>query len=203
MMRVWRGCAADRAVARRPPPALRRDRSARAAGGRPVSTGPYRSFAQYDVRDVLAALVDGGRFDEYRAEYGKTLVCGFLRDWAATRWGSWRTSGCGSVPRGRSLPVRRRHLRRQRRKAGRFVLDCNQGVFRCCSSRTSTASTSAATPSARDHPAWGEAGQRGEQQRRPQADAPGRPLLRRGYYALCGKAFDPRFLFAWPGPATP
>src|SRR5206468_2426386 len=35
--------------------------------------------AQYDVRDLIAALVDGGRFDEYRATYGRTLVCGFGR----------------------------------------------------------------------------------------------------------------------------
>src|SRR6185312_10861381 len=41
-----------------------------------VKTDPS---AQYDVRDLLGALVDGGRFDEYRAEYGKTLVCAFAR----------------------------------------------------------------------------------------------------------------------------
>ncbi|MFO0909516.1 MAG: carboxyl transferase domain-containing protein [Isosphaeraceae bacterium] len=33
--------------------------------------------AQYDVRDVLAALVDGGSFDEYRPDFGRTLACGF------------------------------------------------------------------------------------------------------------------------------
>src|SRR5262249_60533435 len=35
--------------------------------------------AQYDVRDVLACLLDSGPFDEYRASYGRTLVCGFGR----------------------------------------------------------------------------------------------------------------------------
>ena len=31
----------------------------------------------YDVREVLARLLDGSRFDEFKARYGTTLVCGF------------------------------------------------------------------------------------------------------------------------------
>jgi 3-methylcrotonyl-CoA carboxylase beta subunit/propionyl-CoA carboxylase len=34
-----------------------------------------------DVREVLARLVDGSRFHEFKAEYGATLVCGFARWW--------------------------------------------------------------------------------------------------------------------------
>jgi len=34
---------------------------------------------QYDVREVLARLVDGSRFHEFKAQYGPTLVCGFAR----------------------------------------------------------------------------------------------------------------------------
>jgi acetyl-CoA carboxylase carboxyltransferase component len=33
----------------------------------------------YDVRDVIARLVDGSRFQEFKARYGTTLVCGFAR----------------------------------------------------------------------------------------------------------------------------
>src|SRR5688500_16921179 len=33
----------------------------------------------YDVRDVIARLVDGSRFHEFKARYGATLVCGFAR----------------------------------------------------------------------------------------------------------------------------
>jgi 3-methylcrotonyl-CoA carboxylase beta subunit len=32
---------------------------------------------QYDVREVIARLVDGSEFDEFKARYGTTLVCGF------------------------------------------------------------------------------------------------------------------------------
>jgi acetyl-CoA carboxylase carboxyltransferase component len=39
-----------------------------------------RSFREsYDVREVIARLVDGGRFREFKARYGTTLVCGFAR----------------------------------------------------------------------------------------------------------------------------
>jgi 3-methylcrotonyl-CoA carboxylase beta subunit len=35
----------------------------------------------YDVREILARLVDGSEFDEFKRLYGKTLVCGFARIW--------------------------------------------------------------------------------------------------------------------------
>ncbi|WP_062011828.1 carboxyl transferase domain-containing protein [Aureimonas sp. AU4] len=31
----------------------------------------------YDIREVIARLADGSRFDEFKARYGETLVCGF------------------------------------------------------------------------------------------------------------------------------
>ena len=36
---------------------------------------------QYDVREVIARIVDGSRFHEFKAGYGETLVCGFSRIW--------------------------------------------------------------------------------------------------------------------------
>ena len=35
----------------------------------------------YDVREVIARVVDGSEFDEFKARYGTTLVCGFARIW--------------------------------------------------------------------------------------------------------------------------
>ncbi|MCZ4282510.1 methylcrotonoyl-CoA carboxylase [Kiloniella laminariae] len=35
----------------------------------------------YDVREVIARIVDGSRFDEFKARYGTTIVCGFARIW--------------------------------------------------------------------------------------------------------------------------
>ena len=37
--------------------------------------------APYDVREVIARLVDGSEFDEFKMLYGSTLVCGFARIW--------------------------------------------------------------------------------------------------------------------------
>ncbi len=37
--------------------------------------------APYEVREVIARIVDGSRFDEFKALYGTTLVCGFARIW--------------------------------------------------------------------------------------------------------------------------
>src|SRR5208337_218436 len=33
----------------------------------------------YDMKEILARVLDGSRFDEYKAEYGKTLLCGYGR----------------------------------------------------------------------------------------------------------------------------
>src|SRR6476660_8614850 len=33
----------------------------------------------YDTKEILARIVDGSRFDEYKAEYGKTIICGYAR----------------------------------------------------------------------------------------------------------------------------
>ncbi|SET89706.1 carboxyl transferase domain-containing protein [Thalassotalea agarivorans] len=38
---------------------------------------PKDSRQQYDVREVIARIVDGSEFDEFKALYGTTLVCGF------------------------------------------------------------------------------------------------------------------------------
>ena len=47
----------------------------------PISTGsiPETFREQVDVREIIARLVDGSRFHEFKANYGETLVCGFAR----------------------------------------------------------------------------------------------------------------------------
>ena len=41
---------------------------------------PASFHETYDVREVIARLVDGSRFQEFKARYGATLVCGFAQD---------------------------------------------------------------------------------------------------------------------------
>jgi len=38
---------------------------------------PFDNRTPYDVREVLARLLDGSRFDEFKRRFGETLVCGF------------------------------------------------------------------------------------------------------------------------------
>lgn len=40
---------------------------------------PADTKQPYDVRDIIARIVDGSEFDEFKARYGTTLVCGFAR----------------------------------------------------------------------------------------------------------------------------
>ncbi|MEO8457588.1 MAG: carboxyl transferase domain-containing protein [Chloroflexota bacterium] len=40
---------------------------------------PADSRRAYDVREIIARIVDGSRFHEFKATYGSTLVCGFAR----------------------------------------------------------------------------------------------------------------------------
>ncbi|MDE0841432.1 MAG: methylcrotonoyl-CoA carboxylase [Porticoccaceae bacterium] len=40
---------------------------------------PVDARVAYDVREIIARLVDGSEFDEFKALYGTTLVCGFAR----------------------------------------------------------------------------------------------------------------------------
>ena len=42
---------------------------------------PADTRRPYDVREVIARLVDGSELDEFKALYGQTLVCGFARFW--------------------------------------------------------------------------------------------------------------------------
>ncbi len=82
--------------------------------------------AQYDVRDLLRAMLDGGRLDEYRAEYGRTLVCGFGAlggnsvGIVASQRMRFRPEGGGPIQFGGVIYADSAD------KAARFVLECNQ-----------------------------------------------------------------------------
>jgi acetyl-CoA carboxylase carboxyltransferase component len=158
------------------------------------------SSAQYDVRDLLAALVDGGRFDEYRASYGRTLVCGFARlggmpvGVVANQRLRFRPEGNSPFQFGGVIYADSAD------KAARFVLDCNQsrvpllflqdvngfdvgrdaersGIIRRGAKLVNAVSNSVV----------------------PKITLLVGHSFGAGHYALCGRAFDPRFLFAWPG----
>jgi 3-methylcrotonyl-CoA carboxylase beta subunit len=85
--------------------------------------------APYDVREVIARIVDGSEFHEFKALYGSTLVCGFAHIW------------------GMPVAILANNgvlFSESAQKGAHFIeLACQRG-FRCCSCRTSPASWSAA-----------------------------------------------------------
>jgi 3-methylcrotonyl-CoA carboxylase beta subunit len=156
--------------------------------------------AQYDVRDLLACLIDAGTFDEYRASYGRTLVCGFARiggmpvGVVANQRLRLRPEGGGPFQFGGVIYADSAD------KAARFVLDCNQtrvpllflqdvngfdvgrdaersGIIRRGAKLVNAVSNSLV----------------------PKITLIVGHSFGAGHYALCGKAFDPRFIYAWPG----
>jgi acetyl-CoA carboxylase carboxyltransferase component len=84
-----------------------------------------RPRQEYDIRDVLPYLLDNGPFDEYKAEYGQTLVCGYGRlggvaiGIVANQHQRCRPAN-GPLQYGGVIYVDSAD------KAARFIMDCNQ-----------------------------------------------------------------------------
>jgi acetyl-CoA carboxylase carboxyltransferase component len=153
---------------------------------------------EYDVREVIARLLDRSLFDEYKTEYGRTLVCG--------------TGRIGGFSVGIVANQRTRISRADRPvefggviyaesadKAARFMMDCNQhliplvflhdvngfmvgpdaeasGIIRAGAKMVNVVSNSVV----------------------PKITVIMGGSFGAGHYALCGKAYGPRFIFAWP-----
>jgi acetyl-CoA carboxylase carboxyltransferase component len=187
-----------------PDPEVRTDCTAIEAPSRPAED-LYRvvrteTSAQYDVRDMLACLLDGGRCDEFRAEYGKTLFCGFGRlggmalGVLANQRLRFRPEGGGPFQFGGVIYADSAD------KAARFVLECNQGRLPILfiqdvngfdvgrdAERSGIIRRGAKLVSAVSNSIV------------PMITLIVGHSFGAGHYALCGRAFDPRFLFAWPG----
>ena len=85
----------------------------------------------YDMKEILARIVDESRFDEYKPEYGKTMICGYARI------GGFAV---GIVANQKLHAQQTDHEGRKRiefggviytdsaEKAARFIMDCNQNL---------------------------------------------------------------------------
>lgn len=156
----------------------------------------------YDMRAVVARLVDGSRFDEYRPDYGRTLICGHARIGghavgivANQKVHQTQTSHAGDkrVEFGGVIYTESAD------KAARFIMDCNQdlvpllflhdvngfmvgrdaewsGIIRSGAKMVAAVSNSVV----------------------PKISVILGGSFGAGNYAMCGKAYDPRFIFAWP-----
>src|SRR5512146_1271929 len=157
---------------------------------------------QYDMKQVIARIVDGSQFDEYKPEYGETVICGYARI------GGYAV---GIVANQKKHVHQVDHNGNKRvefggviytesaEKAARFIMDCNQnlvplvflhdvngfmvgkdaewsGIIRAGAKMVNAVSNSVV----------------------PKITVIIGGSFGAGNYAMCGKAYDPRFLFAWP-----
>ena len=156
----------------------------------------------YDMKEIIARIVDGSRFDEYKAEYGKTVLCGYARI------GGFAVGIVANQKQHQEQIDENGHKRiefggviytESAEKAARFIMDCNQnlvplvflhdvngfmvgrdaewsGIIKAGAKMVNAVSNSVV----------------------PKITVIIGGSFGAGHYAMCGKAYDPRFLFAWP-----
>ncbi len=152
----------------------------------------------YDMREIIKRLVDDSEFDEYKALYGKTIICGYARidGWAVGIVANQRLmvkSKKGEMQFGGVI------YSDSADKAARFIMNCNQKkiplVFLQDVSGFMVGSRSEHGGIIKD----------GAKRVSAQANSvvPKFTVIvgnsyGAGNYAMCGKAYDPRLIVAWP-----
>jgi acetyl-CoA carboxylase carboxyltransferase component len=156
----------------------------------------------YDMKEILARIVDESRFDEYKPEYGATLICGYARI------GGFAVGIVANQKLHAHQTDHEGHKRvefggviytESAEKTARFIMDCNQsliplvffhdvngfmvgrdaewsGIIKAGAKMVNAVSNSVV----------------------PKIVVIVGGSFGAGHYAMCGKAFDPRFVFAWP-----
>jgi len=164
------------------------------------------SSSVYDMREVIARIADRSEFDEYKADFGRTVLCGYA--WiggravgivANQKINQSQTVAMGPAAGMTQMEVGGVIYTEGAQKAARFIMDCNQslvpliflhdvngfmvgkeaewsGIIRAGAKMVSAVSTSVV----------------------PKITVIVGGSFGAGHYAMCGKAYDPRFLFAWP-----
>ena len=160
----------------------------------------------YDMREIIARIVDCSEFDEYKAEFGRTVLCGYARIGgravgivANQKTNQMQTVAMGLAAGAKRIEVGGVIYTEGAQKAARFIMDCNQnlvplvflhdvngfmvgkeaewsGIIRAGAKMVSAVSTSVV----------------------PKITVIVGGSFGAGHYAMCGKAYDPRFMFAWP-----
>ncbi len=160
----------------------------------------------YEMREIIARLVDRSEFDEYKEDFGRTVLCGYARigGHAVGIVANQKTNQMQTVAMGPSAGAKRIEVggviyTEGAQKAARFIMDCNQqlvplvflhdvngfmvgkdaewsGIIRAGAKMVSAVSTSVV----------------------PKITVIVGGSFGAGHYAMCGKAYDPRFIFAWP-----
>ncbi len=152
----------------------------------------------YNVVDVIQCIVDADSFDEFKEDYGKTIVCGYARidGWAVGIVANQRLvvkSGKGEMQLGGVI------YNDSADKAARFIMNCNQKkiplVFLQDVTGFMVGSRSEHSGIIKDGAKLVNAVANSVV---PKITIITGNSYGAGNYAMCGKAYDPRFIFAWP-----
>lgn len=184
--------------------------NASAGFNRAVSTPPTTSSeniygilsggnnSPYDMLEIIKCIVDGSEFDEFKMDYGKTIVCGYARidGWAVGIVANQRLNiknKKGEVQIGGVI------YNDSADKAARFIMNCNQKKIPLVFLQDVTGFM---VGSRSEHSGIIKDGAK-------MVNAVANSVVPKitiiignsygaGNYAMCGKAYDPRFIFAWP-----
>jgi len=152
----------------------------------------------YDVVEVIQRLVDNSEFDQFKEDYGKTIVCGYARidGWAVGIVANQRKivkSGKGEMQLGGVI------YNDSADKAARFIQNCNQKkiplVFLQDVTGFMVGTRSEQSGIIKDGAKLVNAVSNSVV---PKITIVIGNSYGAGNYAMCGKAYDPRFIYAWP-----
>ncbi len=152
----------------------------------------------FDVVDVIKCIVDKSEFDQFKEDYGKTIVCGYGRvdGWAVGIVANQRKivkSGKGEMQMGGVI------YNDSADKAARFIMNCNQKkiplVFLQDVTGFMVGSRSEQSGIIKDGAKLVNAVANSVV---PKITIIIGNSYGAGNYAMCGKAYDPRFIYAWP-----
>lgn len=153
----------------------------------------------YDVVEVINCIVDANSFDEFKQDYGKTIVCGYARvdGWAVGIVANQRLiikTKKGEMQLGGVI------YNDSADKAARFIMNCNQKkiplVFLQDVTGFMVGSRSEHSGIIKDGAKLVNAVANSVV---PKITIITGNSYGAGNYAMCGKAYDPRFIYAWPG----
>jgi len=159
---------------------------------------PYDGSKTYEMLEVIDCIVDSGSYEGFKEEYGKTILCGYARidGWAV-----------GIVANQRKIVKNRKGEMQlggviyndSADKAARFIMNCNQKKIPLVFLQDVTGFM---VGSRSEHSGIIKDGAK-------MVNAVANSVVPKitivvgnsygaGNYAMCGKAYDPRFIFAWP-----
>jgi acetyl-CoA carboxylase carboxyltransferase component len=159
---------------------------------------PYDRTKQFSTHDFLARVVDNGSFDEYKAKYGQSIVCAYAR---IDGWAVGIVANQRAVARTKKgeMQVGGVIYSDSADKAARFIMNCNQQLIPLVFFQDVTGFM---VGTRSEHGGIIKDGAK-------MVNAVANSVVPKitfiignsygaGNYAMCGKAYDPRFIFAYP-----